>query len=286
MPDWMLVAVRTFAAILALLVVTRLLGKRQITELSVFEYITGITLGSLAAYVSIDMQENWYLGFVALIVWAGMSLLIEFLQLKSKWFRDLVDGRSTVLIKEGKVMEDNLKKERLTIDELLQQLRKKNVFKLSDVEFAVMEPTGEINVMLRKEHQPLTASHLGVRVGPEREPQTVIMDGNILDEPLATMGLNRDWLLAELEKQGVAPENVFVAQVDAYGQLYVDVYDDQLKLPEPQQKASLFATLKKCEADLEMFSLSSEQESAKQLYGECAQQLKNVISDLEPLLTR
>jgi uncharacterized membrane protein YcaP (DUF421 family) len=275
---------RTLAAIVFLFFITKLLGKRQVTELSVFEYITGITIGSLAAYVSLDLEANWYLGLISLAAWVAVSLGIEYLQLKSKKARDWIDGKATVLIKDGKILEDNLKKERLTSDELLQQLRKKKVFNIADVEFAVMEPNGEINVLLTKENQPLTPKHLGVKVAPEQEPQTVIMDGKIMDEPLATIGLNRQWLNTELEKIGVSIENVFLGQVDSNGQLYVDLFDDQIKVPKPQQKASLLAQLKKCEADIEMFSLSTKDNDTKQMYEQCSIQLQRIIDNVRPLL--
>lgn len=286
MPDWLEVGLRTLFAVVILFLMTRLLGKRQISQLSFFEYITGITIGSLAAYISMDLESHWLLGLVSLIVWVMVSLGIEYLQIKSKKIRDLIDSKATVLIKDGKILEDNLKKERLSSDELLQQLRKKNVFKTADVEFAVIEPSGEINVLVKKEHLPLTPANLGIKVGPEQEPQTVIMDGKMLDEPLATIGLSREWLYTELEKIGVTLENVFLGQVDSYGQLYVDLYDDQLKVPAPQQKASLLAQLKKCEADLEMFGLSTDNEQIKQMYQQCSSQLEQIIADVKPMLIR
>lgn len=286
MPDWLLISLRTLLAIAVLFIMTKLLGKRQVSQLSFFEYITGITIGSLAAYISLEMDQKWYLSVISLAVWVGVSLGIEFLQIKSKIARDFIDGKPRVIIKDGKILEDNLKKERLTTDELMEQLRKKDVFLATDVEFAIMEPNGDMNVLLTKENQPLTPKHLGIKVGPEKEPQVVIMDGNVMDEPLAMMGLNRGWLDTELETIGVAIENVVLGQVDAYGQLYVDLYDDQLKVPKPQTKASLLSTLKKCEADLEMFSLSTKAPNAKKMYKECAKELERVIEEVKPLLIR
>lgn len=284
MPDWIQVGLRTLLAVVSLFLLTKLLGKRQISQLSFFEYITGITIGSLAAYVSMDLEGNWYLGIVAISVWVLVSLGIEYSQLKSKRARNWIDSTSTVLIKDGKILEDNLKKERLTTDEFLEQLRKKNVFNTADVEFAIIEPTGDINILLRKEHRPLTPADLRIKVGPEQEPQTVIMDGEILDEPLSTIGLNREWLRAELEKAGVTVENVFLGQVDSYGQFYADLYDDKIKVAEPQQKASLLAQLKKCEADIEMFGLSTNDDRIKKMYEQCSKQLEQIISDVKPLL--
>ncbi|ASR47387.1 hypothetical protein B4V02_12160 [Paenibacillus kribbensis] len=286
MSDWLLIILRTLLAIAVLFIMTKLLGKRQISQLSLFEYITGITIGSLAAYTSLEMDQKWHLSVISLSVWVGVSLGIEFLQIKSKKARDFIDGKPRVIIKDGKILEDNLKKERLTTDELMEQLRKKDVFLASDVEFAIMEPNGEINVLLTKENQPLTPKHLGITVAPVKEPQVVIMDGNVMDEPLAVMGLNRGWLDAELEKMGVSIENVLFGQVDAYGQLYVDLFDDQIRVPKPQNKATLLSTLKKCEADLEMFSLSTTAPNAKKMYEECAKELERVIKEVRPLLIR
>lgn len=286
MPNWLEVVWRTLLSVLVLFLMTKLLGKRQVSQLSLFEYITGITIGSLAAYISLEMDSEWYLGVISLFVWVAVSLGIEFLQLKSKKARDIIDGKPSILIKDGKVMEDNLKKERLTNEELLEQLRSKNIFKTADVEFALIEPSGEINVLLTRENQPITPKHFGIKVAPEQEPQAVILDGKIMDEALSTIGLNREWINVELEKIGVAVENVNLGQVDAYKQLYVDLFDDQLIVPAPQKKATLYTTLKKCEADLELFGLSTKNKNAKQMYEQCADQLQRVITDLKPILHR
>lgn len=107
-----------------------------------------------------------------------------------------------------------------------------------------------------------------------------------MDEPLATIGLNRKWLDTELEKLGVSIDNVFLGQVDSYGQLYVDLFDDQIKVPKPQKKAALLATLKKCEADLEMFGLSTKEQNTKQMYEQCSKALEKIIDEVKPLLIR
>jgi uncharacterized membrane protein YcaP (DUF421 family) len=285
MPDELMIVWRTLLAVVVLFIMTKLLGKRQVSQLSLFEYITGITIGSLAAYISLDIDTKWYLGIIALAVWVAVSLGIEFLQLKSKKGRDFIDGKATTLIRDGKILEDNLKKERLTTDELLEKLRKNRAFKVADVEFAIMEPSGDINVLLKKEHMPLTPSHLGIKVAPEQVPQVVIMDGKIMDEALAEIGLTREWLNTELDKQGLTLANVLLGQVDAYNQLYFDTYDDQMSVPLPQNKAILYATLKKCEADLEMYGLTTDNKSAKQMFEQCSSQMEQVIKDLKPILT-
>jgi uncharacterized membrane protein YcaP (DUF421 family) len=285
-PTWIEISYRTLIAVVGLFAFTKILGKRQVSQMSMFEYITGITIGNLIGYISLDTDRKWGHGLVAIAVWAIVSLGISFMQIKSKKMRDLIDGKGTVLIKDGKILENNLKKERLTSDELMEQLRKKMAFKVADVEFAIMEPSGDINVLLTKENQPLTPKDLGIKVAPEKEAQMVIMDGKIMDEPLAVLGLSRAWLNTELEKLGVAVENVFAGQVDSYSQLYVDLFDDQINVPMSQEKAALFSTMKKCEADLMLFGLTTRNKKAKEMYERCSNQMERIIGDLEPVLMR
>ncbi|WEK53812.1 MAG: DUF421 domain-containing protein [Candidatus Cohnella colombiensis] len=229
MPTWIEVTLRTFAAVAVLFVLTRLLGKRQVSQLSLFEYITGITIGSIAAFVSLEADETWFRGLISLIVWSAVSLGIEFLQLKSKKARDMLDGKAAVLIQHGKVLENNMKKERITSDELLELLRMKDVFNISQVEAAIMDTSGELNVLLKKEYQPLTPSDIKLPVTEEKIPMTIIMDGKVLEDSLRKVGLNVNWLNAELEHLKLSTNEIFLAQVDSQNQLYVDRYEDHIQ---------------------------------------------------------
>ena len=284
MLDWVEVGLRSILYIAVLFFMTKLLGTKQISQLSFFEYISGITIGSVAAEVITGVDANIMHGIIVLIIFSGITYGVDVLSLKSKKFRDFAEGKSTVFIKDGKIMEDSLKKEYYTIDELNSLLRKKNVFKVADVEFAVLEPNGDLNVLLKKENQPLTPKDLNVKVGNEKIPQTVVMDGKILDNALTEANKNRQWLDTELKKIGVMLDNVFMAQVDSYGQLTVDVYDDKIKIPSPQQKPLLMALLKKCQADLESFALQTESKEAIILYKVNAQKLQEAINLLIPYL--
>ncbi|WP_308634723.1 DUF421 domain-containing protein [Paenibacillus silvisoli] len=284
MNTWLEITLRTLAAVIFLLLMTKLLGKRQVTELSVFEYITGITIGNIAGYISLDTDAKWYLGMLSLGVWVAVSLGIELLQLKSKRLRNWIDGTPTVLIQKGKILEKNLKKERLTTDELMQQLRMKDVFKAADVEFAIMEASGAINILLKTENLPLTPKQLGIKVQPEREPQAVIMDGKVLSDALKVRGYNSQWLEKELKKSDLRIEDVFLAQVDDFGTLTVDLYDDKVKQPKGYSQATLLASLKKCEADMEMYGLLTADEAEKQKYAACSKKLQHLIDEVRPLI--
>lgn len=286
MPEWLHIVFRALGSVIMLFVLTRILGKKQISQLTFFEYITGITLGGIAGFMSTDMEAHYGYGVIALVIWTILPLSMEYLGLKSKTVRDWLEGRGAVFIKDGKILEDNMKKERYSTDELLEQLRKKNVFQVADVEFAVLEANGEVSVLLKKENQPLTPKHLGIKVPRTEEPQTVIMDGEVMLEALATRGLSLGWLHTELQKMGIPIENVYLGQVDDLGQLYVDLYDDLLKTPEPQTKEVLYATLKKSAADLELFALTTQNVKAKNMYEACAAKMNELVEQMTPLLKR
>lgn len=284
MPDWLEVVLRGLLFLIILFLVTKMLGKKQLSQLSFFEYVAGISIGSIGAEVVMGLERNIVHGILGILVFAGIPFLAGMISLKSKKFRDIMEGKGTIFIEDGKIMEDNLKKERYTTDELLELLRKKSVFQVADVEFAVLEASGDLSVLLKKENQALTAKDLGIKAAPIKEPQTVIMDGKILDEPLSTANLSREWLNTELDKLGVTIDNVFLGQVDSYGQLTVDLFDDKLEVPPPQEKPLLFAAMKKCQADLELFALSTENKEAKEMYGKNSDKLQKAIDEVAVIL--
>ncbi|WP_188069149.1 DUF421 domain-containing protein [Brevibacillus brevis] len=286
MPDWSIILLRSIGAVAYLFLLTKIIGKRQIKQLTYIEYIVGISIGSIAAFMATEMDGPVYHSLIGMGVFALFPYLMEWLSLKSKFLRDLFEGKSTVLIKEGKILEDNLKKERLTAEDLMEQLRIKNVFRVADVEFALMETSGEVSVLLKSESQPVTPKHLELTVAPSEENQVVIMDGMIMDEPLATAGLNRRWVRTELQKAGVALENVFLGQVDKGGDLYLDLYDDKLLVPGAQAMKLAFATLKKCQADLELYALNTKNEQMKRTYQTDSEQLQQIIDQVKPFMIR
>ncbi len=284
MPEWLDIIVRSVIFVIVLFLMTKLLGKKQLAELSVFEYIAGITIGGITSEVVMGLERSIINAIIAIVCFSSVPFLVEWVSLKNKKARDFLEGTGTVFIKDGKIMEDNLKKEKYSADELLELLRKKNVFNVSEVQFAILEQSGDLNVLLKKEHRPVTMKDLQMPYKSEKEPQTVIMDGEVLDEPLSVAGLNRRWLNEELDKLGVAMENVYLGQVDSDGQLSVDLYDDQIKVPSPQEKPLLLATINKCQADLELFALATDSASAKAMYAKNAKKLKDMLKKLDPAL--
>lgn len=284
MPDWLEIIVRTFTFIVLLFFMTKALAKKQLSELNIFEYIFGIVMGSIVAIFSSTLDHSFYFGIIAMLTLFSTLILVEYISLKSKSFRDFFQGKSTIFIQDGRIMEDNLKKEGYTADDLLGKLRNKDVFQVSDVEFALLEPTGALNVMPKKEQQPLTPKDMGIKQPPKKAPQTVIMDGKLLLEPLANLSLSKQWLETELAKQNIAIDNVFLGQADSDAQLTIDLFDDQITVPQPSEKPLLLASMKKCQADLALFSLATENAQSKQQYEKNSQELEKAIHLVTPYL--
>lgn len=260
--------------------------RKTLSRATSFDFISYAVIAIIITLISLNIVDNIYFGLITLAVWALMPIILDYASMRSKWIYNLIHGKERVLVKNGKIMEDNLSKERITGQEFLQEMRSKKAFNLADVEFAVMETTGDINVSLKADKKPITSYDLGKQIGPKTEPQTVILDGNILNEGLTNAGLNRGWLTTQLEIKGVALENVFLGQVDSSGDLYVDLFDDMIQVPKTQVKEMLYASIQKSEADLMSFSLDCDNEDAKIMYSQSAKKLEKIRKKLEPYLLR
>ncbi|WP_027624282.1 DUF421 domain-containing protein [Clostridium lundense] len=284
MQNWIIVLLRNVILFFLTLGIMRIIGRGNISKVTPFKFVSYIVIGIMVSLISLRLITNFAFAFVALGVWVLFSLVLDYLSVKSKWVHDFVNGRETVLIKDGKVMEENLMEARYTGEELLRELRAKNAFNLADVEFAVMETTGDINVLLKSDKKPITPKDLGKQVAPCSQPETVILDGNILDESLLNRGLSRQWLKAELSNAGVSLDNVFIAQVDSSGDLFIDIFDDAIQVTQPKVKEMLYANISKAQADILSFSLETGDLETRKMYLNNANKLKKVMDDLEPYL--
>ncbi|RFU65320.1 DUF421 domain-containing protein [Peribacillus glennii] len=282
LPDWLDVIIRSLFFLFVLFFITKWLGKKQISQLSFFEYVTGITIGSIGAGVAMDSNESMFHGALSIITFTLVPYIAALISLKSKKFRDFIEGKATVFIKDGNIDEGNLKKEKYTADELLELLRKKNVFNVADVEFAILEPTGDLNVMLKKGKQPVTPEDLKLPVEPIAAPQIVIMDGELLERPLMEAGRNKSWLRSELENKGVSMQEVFLGQLNDSGKLTIDLYDGRTQ--SPTDSRSVIAILEKCKGDLESLVQSTTHTSLQKINKQNRKKLQKAINQLETIL--
>jgi uncharacterized membrane protein YcaP (DUF421 family) len=229
MPAWIEVIIRSIFLILGVFVITKLLGKKQLSKLSFFEYILGITVGDIAGTLSMDVELNVMNGVVSILIWTLFPVIISYVSLKSKKFRDIVEGKATTFIQDGKILEGNLKREKYSTDEFLEQLRKKDIFNVSDVEFAILETNGELSVLLKKEKQAARWEDLFDNGREVKVPLTVIMDGQFLDETIYNAGYSIDWIKNKLRLKEADVKEVFLGQVDSEGDLFLDFYQDKLE---------------------------------------------------------
>ncbi|WP_373894765.1 DUF421 domain-containing protein [Virgibacillus sp. CBA3643] len=285
MPDYILIVIRSISAFLFILLLARILGKKQIAQLTFFDYITGISIGNMAASAAIDTNMQLIDGIIGIFIFSILSMVIAFGAVKSLKFRQIVEGSPIIVMRNGKVLEKNLAKVRMTFDDLMLGLREKSTYKLSDVETVTLETNGELSVMKKSEYQPLTPKDIGMMVEPEHTPSLIIIDGKLLRKRLNYLGYTEEWLLGEVMKQGAENFNdIFLAQIDSKGKVYVDLYDDKEKAPQMKQKPLLAAQLRKMQADLEGFAIQTNDQNAKQMYYNQSKELQDLIDNINPFL--
>lgn len=269
---------RCLITLIILLMVSRLIGQK-------FQSLSGFTIAGIAALYSIDWNSPWQIGILAIAVWTLTLFAIKLISMKSLVFREMINGKPTVLIEQGNILEKNLKKANLPVTDMLALLREKDAFKLADVELGVLEGDGQLSVMKKSSQQPVTSVTMNIPVEEEHSPHAIILDGQIMQKTMQELGLSLGWLLGEIQKQGAQDyADVFFAQVDSKGNVYVDLYKDTLKPEQVKNRSLLLASLKKIQADLESFSLQTENPTTQKSYTIAAMSLQNIIDKTQPYL--
>lgn len=283
MPEFLLTIIRSLIVFFLLLILARIMGKKQISHLTFFDYCVGITIGSIAASMAVDQNIKISNGVVALIVWGGIPLILGFIGLKSKWFHQLTDGKADLLIEKGVILERNLKKNQLAVEELMLLLREKDVFEIEDVEIAVLETNGQLSILKKTEKQPVTPEILNIPVESEHGPTIIISDGQVMKNSLKRLGYTQEWLLSEIEKQGATKiSDVFLAQINSKGNVYIDLYVD--KRETVKQRPLIAANLMKLQADIKSLALQTQNPKAKDMYLKQARNIQTVIDNIHPYL--
>lgn len=285
MPTYVQIFLRTILAFVMLFVICRILGKRQISQLTFFDYVAGIAFGSITANLATNLNSSLLDTVVSEITWGILALILVAVALFSRPARLFLEGKPTLLIENGKVLEKNMLKSKITLDELMLQLREQNAFKLADVELAVYETNGKISVLKKAEQSPVTPKQFGMTLEPEKKPTLVINNGKPIQSAIDASGFTKGWLVGELSKKGIKDfSEVYAAQVDSKGQLYVDLKDDQKNNAMSNDRQALLAKIKKIAADLDVYSLDTDNPEAKAMYKEEAKKVKELEDKLRPYL--
>lgn len=213
---------RTIIIYFALLFFMRIMGKREIGQLSLFDFVVSIVIAELAA---IPMERNdipIINGLLPIAILAILQIILSFLCLKSNKFRKIIYGQANILIANGKLNKREMRNARYNIDDLLTQLREKDVFNMADVEYAVLETSGQLSVSLKSRKRPLTPGDLDVRTEYEGMPIVLIDDKEINFEGLKEKGLTKQWLEKELKKRNIQSlDDVFFASLSGNGEIYI-----------------------------------------------------------------
>jgi len=225
------VVLKTSISFVVLLISIRLLGKKQIGHLTFFNYITGITIGSIAANIISFTDEPFIYGLIGLICWCLLNVMIDYINLKSNKIRTLIDGEPTLVIKNGKILKKALASARINLADLTMILREKNIFSLKEVDYAIVEPNGRISVLKKQAEQPITKADLKIPIMPAQYlPTKIISDGQLIPNSLKELKLNQTWLENELNAQGITSINeVFYAEIETNGSLFVECNQDSLQ---------------------------------------------------------
>ncbi|KRF10712.1 DUF421 domain-containing protein [Paenibacillus sp. Soil787] len=220
------ILVRTVVAILVLLLIARILGKQTISNLTFHDFVTGITLGAIAANLAFNEAIKLTHLILSLIVITIMSYLLSVIALKNRKMRKWISGSPTVLMEGGKILEDNMRKVRYTLDSLDQALREKGIFNIEEVDYAVLEDNGEVSVLKKDEYQYVTKKDMKLHPNDQVFPVELIMDGVMIEKNLENNGLTKEWLEREVRRKGKKISDVFYAARGTKKQLVFDFYED------------------------------------------------------------
>ncbi len=212
--------VRSIIIYVIVLIVMRLMGKREIGQLQPFELVISIMIADLASIPMTDPGVPIFNGIVPILGLLAMHLVITVLNLKSVNIRKFTCGKPTILIYRGKIDEEAMKKERFTISELQERLRGKDVFNLGDVEYAILETNGEISVIQKPEKRNTTPEDFNITPEYEGLPYDLVVDGKVMYENLTKIGKNEKWLANQIKKFNTKAEDVLIATIDGKGNFF------------------------------------------------------------------
>ena len=211
---------RAIILYLVVLVVMRLMGKREIGQLQPFELAISIMIADLASTPMTEIGIPLTNGIVPILGLLVMHLLISMLNMKSLKIREIVCGKPRILIYRGKIDVNALKKERLTINELQEKLRSKDVVTLGEVEYAILETSGEVTVIKKPEKRNTIPEDFGMMPDYEGIPYDLVVDGKVMYDNLKSLGKDYEWLKKQVKKFKISPEKALLVTLDGKGQIY------------------------------------------------------------------
>lgn len=230
MNEGLVVFVRSIIGFFTLLIFAKILGKQQISQLTFFDYVLGITIGSIAADLATDLTSRAWPHWIGLLSWAVLGYLMELITLKWRYAAKYIEGEPTIVIMNGKIMENALRKMKFRVSDIMELLRNKDVFDLNEVDFAIIEPNGQLSLLKKPEYEPLTAKDMNITKKSSGISTELIYDGILIEENLRQLNKDKKWIISQLKSMGIKDiSEVFLATLNPAGSFYVDKYKDHIK---------------------------------------------------------
>lgn len=214
--------IRSVVVYILAIFLTRFMGRKLISQMTFFDFVIGVSMGSIIANAIVGQQFTSMSAMTALILVSILVIATGYIHIKSFKVRKIVNSEPITLVQDGVIVEKNMKNIRLTINELLMKLREKNAFNIADVEFAMMETDGQLSVLTKADKQPLTPHDVNILTTNTGLMKDIIIDGNVMEENLLNLGLNKEWLQIQLNNQNIKKASqVFYAGLDNSEKLHI-----------------------------------------------------------------
>lgn len=220
---------RAIIAMLVLFTVTRMLGKKQIGQFTFYDYVVGITIGSIAADAIISIEVQFINGMGAIILFGFLSVILSYLSIKSFKINRFLNGAPIILIEDGHFIMDHFAKIKLPIFKFIEECRKLDCFDVSEIQYAIMETTGKLSILLKDEYQPITKKDMSKKSSRSKYFYSVIIDDKVLSHNLEKTGKTEDWLYENLKKQNIkSSDHIALATLNKNGVLHVFPAENEL----------------------------------------------------------
>jgi uncharacterized membrane protein YcaP (DUF421 family) len=198
------------------------MGKREIGQLSPFDFVVAIIIAELAVLPLMNTDVPVWHSVLPLVILVSLEILMSYATLFSRTLRGIVCGHPQIIIRKGQLLRKEMRKARYNLDDLLEHLRGLGVHDLREVEYAVLEPSGELSIILKSQHRCVTPEDLGIKTEYEGLPTVLIMDGNVLKDNLKDMNLSLEWLEGQLQMQDLSAKQVLLAVINPDGELFIN----------------------------------------------------------------
>ncbi|MGN0537036.1 MAG: DUF421 domain-containing protein [Acutalibacteraceae bacterium] len=207
-------AIRTLILYIFIIVAVRIMGKRQISELQTSEFVVTLLVSNIASLPMQDTDQSMLSGMVPILILIVCEVFLSALMLKRAKFRRLICGKPIVVINDGKVDQKKMRMMRMSTEDLYEQLRQQDVFRIEDVAYAVVETNGRLSVLKKPQYEPVTAQQMGIKTTDKGIQTVVVSDGEISDSSLNLCGLDRIWLMNILENERTMLKDIFIMTAD------------------------------------------------------------------------